>query len=72
LDEKHNIFWHNFQPFHHDMSILRGCHYRIKQNEIMEYLLRLYVWLVRYWRWVNYGAESTNRTSLTQLLNCHT
>jgi len=22
----------NFQPFHHDMSILRGCHYSIKKR----------------------------------------
>jgi len=37
----------------------------------MEYLLRLEAWLVWYWRWVNYAAESTNPTFPTQLLNCH-
>jgi len=30
------------------------------KNETMEYLLRLQAWLVRYWRWVNCAAESTN------------
>jgi len=32
------------------------------KNETMEYLLRLQAWLVSYWRWVNYAAESTNPT----------
>jgi len=32
------------------------------KNETMEYLLRLQAWQVRYWRWVNYAAESTNLT----------
>jgi len=32
------------------------------KNETMEYLLRLQAWLVRYWQWVNYAAESTNPT----------
>jgi len=30
----------------------------------MQYILRLRAWVVRFWWWVNYAAESTNPTFL--------
>jgi len=46
----------NFQPFHHDMSILRGCHYSIKKTKQWN------IFCAFTHGWLDTGGESTNST----------